>query len=101
MARSWDFDGGGRAHARTLRTLGYVCLGLTTDAYVMHREGVTITVPRVPRLAPDVRRYLRVASGHSRGEYLHAWGRKVSNLGCPPVGREATEKQSRSSNPNG
>ncbi len=80
---SWFFDGGGKAHAQTLAELGYQCVKWTSLARHMQRGDLTIAVPDEPRLADQTKRYILAVCGHPYEEYLAAWQRKQTPLGCP------------------
>ena len=80
----WEFQGGGKAHALTMRALGYRCVDKTDQFRSMQRHGTTIFVPVDPYLRPKVIKGLVQRAAGSREEYLLAWQRKKKyKLDCP------------------
>lgn len=83
----WNCEGGGKAHAKTLRVLGFTCRGANSDARFMVRGALEIAVPCSPWLAPDTIRQIQAMSGVSRDEYIRAWNQKkmFRSPGCPAL----------------
>jgi hypothetical protein len=82
--RKWNFQGGGKAHALTLRALGYDCVDKDPRARTMSRDGVEIFVPIDPMLTPTAIQNIVQQSARSRDEYLLAWqAKKKQKLNCP------------------
>lgn len=83
----WYFDGGGRAHARTLRVLGFACKAEVEKVYILVSGIRKISVPKRSRLEPDTIKQILTASGFHEDEYLDAWKIKKSvKLECPKQG---------------
>lgn len=86
MTHGWYPVGGAKAHARTLRVLGFSCQGETPLGYIMGKGGRVITLPKQPRLTSTTFNRICAMSGHSKAEYIDAWRRKTAqSLGCPPM----------------
>lgn len=83
---AWNFYGGGKAHAGTLRRLGFDCVKKTDHARWMRRPGQNekISVPCQPLLSASTVKAIIASAGVSRAQYAAAWNDKIPPK-CPPA----------------